>query len=67
MSPVAILKLLKAAKEIKDYVKKPNTVLWSGVEINGKVLYNASASVDFELHSSEENALIVKILSLINK
>ena len=47
-----------------DYVKKPNTVLWSGVEINDKVLYNASASIDFELHPSEENALIVKILSL---
>jgi len=26
MSPVAILKLLKAAKEIKDYVKKPNNL-----------------------------------------
>ena len=27
-------------------------------------MYNATASIDFELHSSEENALIIKILSL---
>ena len=26
MSPIAILKLLKAAKEIRDYVKKPNNL-----------------------------------------
>ena len=49
---------------VANYVKKPNNVLWSGVEISGKVLYNATASIDFELHSSEENALIIKILSL---
>ena len=27
-------------------------------------MYNATASVDFDLHPSEENALIIKILSL---
>ena len=26
MSPLAILKLFKAAKEIRDYVKKPNNL-----------------------------------------
>ena len=26
MNPIAILKLLKAAKDIRDYVKKPNNL-----------------------------------------
>ena len=32
--------------------------------INGKALYNAGTSTDFELHPSEETDLVIKILEL---
>jgi hypothetical protein len=47
-----------------NYVKKPTTPNWSYVEINGAALYNSSNSVNFELHPSEESALVAKVLQL---
>lgn len=47
-----------------DYIRKPATVSWNYVEINGVAMYNSANSVDFELHPSEENNLILKILQL---
>ena len=44
------------------YVRKPNGVTWSSQTVAGNALYNASASTDFELHSSEETNLVLKIL-----
>jgi len=54
-----------ATDDIKcDYIRKPATVSWNYVEINGVAMYNSANSIDFELHPSEENNLILKILQL---
>ena len=48
------------------YIKKPDKVEW-GYDVVGtfkKALYNASKSIDFELHPSEEADLVIKILVL---
>ena len=42
----------------------PVPVNWAYVVVNGKALYNSNVTVDFELHRSEEDTLIVKILEL---
>jgi len=49
-----------------NYVRKPATVKWTYNIINKKALYNSSAAdlQNFELHVSEENNLLVKILQL---
>ena len=50
-----------------NYIKKPATVKWTyTVSGDYKALYNGSASdlQDFELHASEENNLVTKILQL---
>tara|TARA_R100001509_G_scaffold45961_1_gene24898 strand:- start:7736 stop:8455 length:720 start_codon:yes stop_codon:yes gene_type:complete len=45
-------------------INKPNKVNWGYVVIDGKALYNATTSVNFELHASEEKELVLKILQL---
>ena len=45
-------------------VSTPPEVSWNYTEINGAALYNSASSVDFQLHESEENTLVVKILTL---
>jgi len=45
-------------------IHKPNKVNWGYVVIDGKALYNATASINFELHASEEKELVNKILLL---
>jgi len=50
-----------------NYIKKPATVKWTyTVSDTYKALYNGSANdlVNFELHKSEENNLVIKILQL---
>ena len=49
-----------------NFIAKPATVKWTYTVVVGKALYNASATdlQDFELHASEENNLILKILAL---
>ena len=42
----------------------PRTVNWSYVVVNEKALYNANLAVDFELHKSEEDTVVNKILEL---
>ena len=37
---------------------------WGYVVVNDKALYNSNTSVDFELHISEEEALVTRILEL---
>lgn len=44
------------------YIRKPNTVVWGYTNVSGNALYNASNSTNFELHDSEEVALVYKIL-----
>ena len=47
-----------------SYVRKPLAPNWGYVVINDKPLYNATSSVDFDLHPSEETELIYRILTL---
>ena len=47
-----------------NYIKKPVTVAWAGVEVLGELQQDAGASVNFELHASEETELVIKILEL---
>lgn len=47
-----------------NYIKKPATAEWAGVLTGGYELNDNSATVDFELHASEETELVVKILEL---
>ena len=54
---------LPASVEIQ-YIKKPAKVEWSYQMVFGEALYNATDSVNFELHPSEETELVIKILEL---
>ena len=47
-----------------NYIKRPATAEWAGALVDGSKLQNSSASVDFELHPSEETELVMKILEL---
>ena len=48
-----------------NYIRKPATVKWTYTVIAKKALYNSTTDTqDFELHASEENNLIYKILQL---
>ena len=47
-----------------SFVKKPVKPRWNYVVVNGEALYNPTNSEDFQLHKSEENNLINKILQL---
>lgn len=49
-----------------NYVKLPATPKWTYNVVLGKAVYNGSATdvKDFELHDSEENTLVYKILEL---
>ena len=52
------------AQVFADYIRKPKTPNWSYVVVNEQALYDGTNAVDFELHKSEENNLIFKILQL---
>ena len=47
-----------------NYIKKPATAEWAGVLTGGYELNDNSATINFELHPSEETQLVVKILEL---
>jgi len=45
------------------YLRKPSKANWTYVVVNKQAMYSASgATVDFDLHSSEETNLVYKIL-----
>jgi len=46
------------------YYKRPVKPKWAYVVINDKALYNVNLSVNFELHPSEEEKVIMRILEL---
>ena len=48
-----------------SYIKKPNDPVWSFTSGNtlGVYVYNSSTSTNFELHSSEQTELILRILA----
>ena len=45
-----------------EYIRKPRKPRWGFYVLGGKALHNASDSVNFELHPSDETELIYKIL-----
>ena len=45
-----------------DIISKPTPPSWNYVMVYGEALYNATGSTDFQLHQSEEIALVEKIL-----
>jgi hypothetical protein len=47
-----------------NYVRVPSPVVWGYTSVLKVPQYNASASTNFELHPSEENDVIIKILAL---
>ena len=49
MSPIAILKLLKAAKDIRDYVKKPNNL-----DQQGEMILDRISSMDEKLEDLDK-------------
>ena len=46
------------------YYKIPLSPKWGYVVVNGEALYSSTASTNFELHVSEEEVLVAKILQL---
>ena len=46
-----------------SYIQKPLKPNWAYVVVNNKPLYNATSSVDFELHPAEESELVYRILA----
>ena len=48
-----------------EYIRELETIpQWTGTTVNGELVFNATTSVDFELHPQEEHELVVKILQL---
>ncbi|MDB4334653.1 hypothetical protein N9988_00320 [bacterium] len=47
-----------------NYIAKPLDVYWGYTMINDEALYNPAASINFQLHASEETELVLKILTL---
>ena len=47
-----------------NYISKPAKVEWKYQMVFGEALYDATNSVDFELHPSEETELVFKILEM---
>jgi len=46
------------------YTARPTSPNWGYVVVNGKALYNSNTSTNFDLHVSEENNLVIRILTL---
>jgi len=46
------------------YIRQPRKVEWGYNVVVGKALYNGTKSTNFELHSSEQTKLVIKILEL---
>ena len=47
-----------------NYIAKPTKCEWAYVVVNEKALYNGNEAVNFELHASEEESLVINILEL---
>jgi hypothetical protein len=45
-------------------IRTPNRASWGFTMVNGIAIYNDELSVNFELHTSEETDLVIKILAL---
>jgi len=47
-----------------DYIVAPTSPQWAYVVVHRQPLYNSNLSVDFDLHPSEEEKLVTKILEI---
>jgi len=47
-----------------NFIAKPENPNWGYSVVNNKAMYNSAASLNFELHPSEESELVYKILEL---
>ena len=47
-----------------DFIKKPTDPNWAYVVLGNKALFNSTNALDFDLHESEENNLVMRILEL---
>tara|TARA_B100000902_G_scaffold40517_1_gene48101 strand:- start:3126 stop:3836 length:711 start_codon:yes stop_codon:yes gene_type:complete len=56
--------LIDGTEYVISYWRKPKDPVWSYVVVNQKALYNFNNAVHFELHSSEEEKLVTRILML---
>ena len=56
--------IIAGATVILDCWEVPSTPQWAYVIIGEKALYNANLSVNFQLHPSEEETLVTRILEL---
>ena len=54
-----------ASSTTVNFIRKPNTVNWAYNIVNEKALWNQTNTVNFELHESEETALVNRILELV--
>ncbi len=54
----------EASNVTVECFRVPVRAEWTYVVVNNKALYNANVAVDFELHRSEEDTLVNKILEL---
>lgn len=55
--PTSIIAGIKAS-----YIRKPSNINWGFTSSGSGYNYDASSSVDFQLHQSEQTSLIIKIL-----
>ena len=55
---------LTSGLKIEVVAEVPRAVKWGYVVVNEKALYDATNSIDFNLHRSEETNLVIKILEL---
>ena len=56
--------LPSGTQAIINYWRKPTTPRWAYVVVNGKALYNYGNSTNFEIHATEEESLVTRILAL---
>ena len=54
----------KTSNVTVECFRVPKTVEWAYVIVNDKALYNSNLAIDFELHKSEEDSIVFKILEL---
>lgn len=49
---------------VADYIVAPATPSWGYVVVQGNAIYNANTTVNFDLHPSEEEKLVTRILEM---
>ena len=60
------VRVYPATNQVVDitYTTKPENANWAYVVVSGTPMYNSNESIDFDIHISEENNLVMRILQL---